>query len=392
MPSRSPARRRAFWSLLLAWDAACLALAAGTVQELAARREAADDMEPARPGAGSEAATAEIPWPHDSQYVQDPIVGHRPRAGVERKFRMGPFGGERERRLRRHGVHGVITTDVTAAAADLDDLFAMGPPNVLLLGDSHLMGVVTNAENAAQRLEDGLRDEPGLLGATVINGAAGYYSLWQLVLRARTLAAPTGAAAIVPVVFLGNDFLELEDVGRPHLDDATAERPARSDPPAETTSARRRWLGRPDDDLLFWQGLNQAAYFHQQPDRIAAVLAKAARCLDAALELARAQQAELQVALLPSYDLAFPERAAALGPRVAEALASSANLRLRDGLRTQLAERGIATIDLLDAFRADGRDELYALDGHLFVAGHRCLADALARSLAPVLTTRAARR
>ena len=391
MPSRSNARRRAFWSLLLAWDVACLVIAAVAMQELAARRQATTDAEPA-PAAPASAAADETPWPHDPQYVQDPTVGHRPRAHVERKFRMGPFGGERERRLRRHGVLGVITTDVTASAADLDDLFAMGPPRLLLLGDSHLMGVVTNAENAAQLLEDRLRERTEHLGATVINGAAGYYSLWQLVLRARTLAAPIGADAIVPVVFLGNDFLELEDVGRPHLDDPLDERPARADPPPETTSARRRWLGRPDDDLLFWQGLNQAAYFHQQPDRIAVVLAKAARCLDAVAELARDHAAELQVALLPSYDLVFPERAAALGPRVAEALASGANLRLRDGLRQLLTERGIPTIDLLDEFRADGRDELYALDGHLFVAGHDRLAEALASSLAPALTARAARR
>jgi lysophospholipase L1-like esterase len=394
MSTRSSTRRRAFWSLLIAWDATCIALSADAARKIALRHEPAADPEgePAATADLASTSAGEIPWPHDPQYVLEETVGHRPRAHVERRFRMGPFGGERERLLRRHGAEGVITTDVTEVAKDCDDLFAMGPPRVLLLGDSHLMGVVANADNAAQLLEDRLRDGTELLCATVVNAAAGYYSLWQLVLRARTLAAPIGADAIVPVVFLGNDFIELEDVGRPHLDDALAERPTCADPPPETTSERRRWLERADDDLLFWQGLNQAAWFHQRPDRIAPVLAKAGRCLDALVELSHSSRADLQVALLPSYDMVFPDRAAALGPRVAEALGSAANARLRDGLKSLLAERGISAIDLQDEFRADGRDVLYALDGHIHVAGHRLLGEALARSLLPALRNRAARR
>jgi hypothetical protein len=58
------------------------------------------------------------------------------------------------------------------------------------------------------------------------------------------------------------------------------------------------------------------------------------------------------------------------------------NVNVRAELLAALAELGIPYVDLLDRFRADGRDAIYALDRHIYVEGHRHVAEAL---LGPVL-------
>ncbi len=325
----------------------------------------------------------ETPWPADAQLAVDPVVGWRPRRNADFRMRIAPLGGERVRVLRHHDNLGLIRTD------DVREL--PGPPRVLLVGDSHLMGVVSNADNAADVLERSLRASPGLGRAAVLNGSSGLYSLYQDVLRARSLVDALRPGLLVIAVFLGNDFVELEDLGRPHLDDAGAEQPKDEKPPPETTSSRRSWLGLPEDDRLFWQGLNQACCFHQQPDRIEPALAKARRCVELADKLAQARRMSLVFALVPSYDLVFPERAAARGERVAEVVSAGINARLRDGLRALLAERGLDCVDLLETFRQDGRDALYAADYHIFIEGHRLLAEALLEPVAAALEKTAGR-
>ncbi|MSR46217.1 MAG: hypothetical protein EXS13_03985 [Planctomycetes bacterium] len=380
MTSHLASRRHLFWTLIVAWDVACVAITAwcGARTAEAWRAEASRDA--TQRGVPSAQAGDEIPWPQDAQYVVDPVVGHRPKSGLDRRFLMGPLGGEAQKLRRRHDGLGLIrdVEDPTGAAL-------AASPRVLLIGDSHLMGVVANADNAAAVLERRLRAQPTLANAVMLNASAGYYSLWQLVLRARTLANPIAADVLVLGVFLGNDFIELEDVARPHLNDASQEQPPDPKPPAETTSARRTWLGRDDRDLLFWQGLNQACYFHQRPERIAPVVAKARHCIEQAQALTREHNAQLLVALIPSYDVAFPTRAAALGERVAEVVTSGANGRLRAELRALLAQLGIPCIDVLESFQADGRDALYATDYHIFVEGHRLLAEALTEPLSESL-------
>ena len=252
-----------------------------------------------------------------------------------------------------------------------------GPPRLLLVGDSHLMGVVDNADNAADVLERSLRARAGLERAAVLNASCGYYSLYQDVLRARTLLDELAPRLLVIAVFLGNDFLELEDVGRPHLDDDGRERPTDAAPPPETTSARRRHLGLAGDDLLFWQGLNQACYFELRPERFEPVLAKAKRCIELCEDLARGRELQVVFALVPSYDLVFPDRAAEKNEQVAKVVRAGWNGRVRDRFRALLDERGITVVDLVEGFRRDGRDELYASDYHIGVEGHRQLAEAL---------------
>lgn len=322
-------------------------------------------------------ADPDAPSPRGDAYASDRVLGVRPRRNVEQRFviqalHSPPTAGSRYEVVRRSDNLGLVRReDVTTLAAG---------PRVLLAGDSHLMGVVSNGDNAADLLERRLRAD-GRRDAAVYNASCGFYSLYQEVLRLRSLAATLQPDLLVVVCFLGNDFVELEDAGSPHLDDALAERPADPAPPPETTSERMRWLALPEE-MLFWQGMNQAAYFHLHPERFEPVCAKARRSLEVLRDLARERGARALLVLLPGYDLVFPERVAALGEAARQAVATGANGRLRVRLQEAAAELALATVDVLDAFRADGREDLYASDYHVFLRGHALLAERMAPAVA----------
>jgi hypothetical protein len=91
---------------------------------------------------------------------------------------------------------------------------------------------------------------------------------------------------------------------------------------------------------------------------------------------------------VPSYDLVFPDRLIAHGGRIAETMRAGANARLRDRFRSLLAECGATGVDVVERFREDGRDLLYADDFHLFIEGHRLLAEAMVEPVAAALKAR----
>jgi len=321
----------------------------------------------ALPGFDAPPENEEI-WGRDPFTVLDPVVGFRPRRDFVGRLRMGPLGGRRVAHERKQNNLGLIRREDVNALPDAR--------RVLLLGDSHLMGVVDNADNASDVLERALRERSGDSEATVYNAACGNYSLYQYVLRARTLLETLQPDTLVAVIFLGNDLLELEHAGRPHLDDALVERPPDPSVPAGDPFERWEVLGRPPQGL-FWQGLNQAFYLRRSPQRVRPVLAKTRRSLELLAELAEERKAALIVALLPSYDVTFPERTASLKPELRSLLVGNPNVNLRSGVLAALSELRIPYVDLLERFRADGRDALYARDFHIYVEGHRLVAEAL---------------
>jgi len=318
-------------------------------------------------------ADLDAPSPHGDAYAADPVLGVRPRRNVEQRYEVHPLHsppteGGKDRIVRRSNNLGLVRSeDVTTLASG---------PRALLVGDSHLMGVVSNADNASDLLEKRLR-AGGRAAAAVYNGSCGFYSLYQEVLRLRSLAETLKPDLFVVVCFLGNDFVELEDAGSPHLDDALVERPADPSPPPETTSERMRWLALPEE-ALFWQGMNQAAYFHLHPERFEPVCAKAKKSLELLRDLAKGRGARTLLVLLPSYDLVFPARVEALGDAARQAVSTGANGRLRDFVGKAADELGIPLVDMLRAFRADGREDLYATDYHVFLRGHALLAEWMA--------------
>lgn len=311
-------------------------------------------------------------------YVFDPVVGFRGPRGFVAEITMAAFDALLVEPVVRHSNNlGFIRED--------DLQLPLQVPCVGVLGDSHTMGIVPTADNVGPVLERTLRALAPETDALVLNAGCGHYSLYQYVLRARTLLDQVQPAAILVIVFLGNDFLELEDPGRPHLNDALVESPTMEDPPPEQTSARRSQLAIPKDFRLesaFWQGLNQASYFHHNPERVPHVRSKARRTLELMRALATENDFEVVYALLPSLDLTFPDRLKTASAPIAEVIEGGAQQAMYEWFRAQLDEMGEAYVDLTADFRADGKLDLYAVDCHIWKRGHQLVAE---RAAAPLL-------
>src|SRR5262245_492399 len=152
-------------------------------------------------------ADPDAPSPRGDAYAADPVLGLRTRRNLEQRFvihplHSSPSGAGQDRIVRRSDNLGLIRTeDVTTLAPG---------PRALLAGDSHLMGVVSNGDNAADLLERRLRAD-GRRDVAVYNASCGFYSLYQEVLRLRSFAETLKPDLFIVVCFLGNDFVELED-------------------------------------------------------------------------------------------------------------------------------------------------------------------------------------
>ena len=307
-------------------------------------------------------------------FVWDRDVFVRPQSDYSWEMPIRSIDGRRETRaLMQHVEHGIVRHEPLGPQP--------GRPVVLLLGDSHIYGVVTPRQNLYYRLETRLRARPGLEHCTVVNAGCAYYSLYQYVLRARSLWETLKPDLVVAVVFVGNDPVELEDVRRPHLDDALVERPMSRTPPPETTS--QRWtrfieaVPAPHREL-FSQGLNQAMFFLDQPDRYDPVLAKARRAIELLDELCRQNGSELLVGLLPSFeDFADYRLPFEPGPSMQPVLAQQVNRRLRLALGTIVESRDVAVVDFFGVLHGADTLDVYAGDYHIWTVGHTLMADEL---------------
>jgi hypothetical protein len=321
-------------------------------------------------------AADETLWPQDHQYVMDEVVGHRPRRSFLAQFGMTLLDGTKVQVRRQHNNWGFIR------GADLPA--ELPRPRILLLGDSHTMGIVGHDQNVAAQLEHLLQESGGFAAAVVLNAAAGYYSLYQYFLRATTLMESLRPDVVVVVVFMGNDFLELENVQVPHLDDALVECPASQDSPAETTSRRRTDLSLHPEGL-FWQGMNQAYYLHENPDRWSPVLQKSERSLQLLKQLCLDHSAKLLVALLPAYQRLRPEVVAVQGELPSTVVEAGLDEKLESAFLQQLDLQQIAWRNMSPRYSQFQAPNLYATDFHIWIPGHRLLAEELAVGVAESL-------
>lgn len=324
-------------------------------------------------------ASAEQAIPDRAPLVYDPEAGWRGPRSTEVEMTMGGIGAvSPDKVTRRSNNMGFIR------GGDLPD--ELVGPRILVLGDSHTMGVVGTEDNLGPVLEGLLRASPATPEALVLNAGCAFYSLYQYLLRARTLAPKYSPSVLLIVVFVGNDFLELERQSSPYLTDALVESRANPSPPPETTTARRMALNLPGDlpnTGAFWQGLNQAAYFYRNPARIPLVKQKAKRCLEMLGELSDAQDFDLLFALLPSIDLTFPDHIAKASEEVRDVIESGLQEDFHNWFATQVRARGFEVVDLLPVFRADNNFDLYASDCHIWRRGHRLVAESVRE---PILT------
>lgn len=308
-------------------------------------------------------------WRQQPAFATDPVSGVRPRRSCIVRISLATLGeSEPSTRTKHRDRYGFLRRDAIPEPADR--------PIVLLLGDSHVDGVVDTDANVGTRLERRLTATAA--PCYVLNAACGNHGLWQHALRARELVPRLRPAAIVVVVFLGNDLLELDQPLLPHLDDELREQPPAEPTEAAAMLARMQRLAlRPQDAQLFWQGLNQAERRRERPEREAVWLAKAAHAIDALEAVAAANDCRVVWALLPSFDLVFPECLRALGGPAAAVADSGAQRQLERALRGLLTQRGITPVDVESAFRRDGELSLYAADYHIDRRGHDVLAECI---------------
>ena len=321
-----------------------------------------------------EPAADEITWDGQQPYVVDAVAGLRcRRSSTVRHPMTGLDLGDPQPEI-------VKRRDANAFLRDRDLPSPLDRPTVLVVGDSHVDGVVSTPDNVTSLLEAASASSASPYYC--LNAGCGYYSLWQHVLRARDLLPKWRPRVVVIVVFLGNDFLDLDNPKVPHLDDDLREQPPLPPSAPETTSARLAELGlQAPHTQLFWQGLNQALLLHQEPAHLDRWLKKAGHAVTTMERAAREHDARVVWLLLPSCDLVFPEHGKSLSPRAAEVIDGGAQRRLRDAFATLLAAQQVRVVDAEPAFVKDGRLGLYALDYHVYRAGHRLLAETLAPTI-----------
>ncbi len=310
----------------------------------------------------------ETTWNGQDAYVIDPKAGLRVRRSSTHRLPMVAVDSSDVQEVEKHrDANGFLRAHELPSPLDR--------PTVLAVGDSHLDGIVSTADNATSLLEAA---SPIATPYYCLNAGCGYYSLWQHVLRARDLLPKYHPRVVVLVVFLGNDFLDLDNPKFPHLDDTLTEQPGHELTQAETTSARERDLALVAPySQLFWQGLNQALLLHREPARLDLWMRKARHAITAMEHAAAANEAKVIWALLPSFDLVFPERTQGLSKLADEVVRGGAQRRLRDALVAVLADMKAHVVDVETHFRADGNLALYAMDFHIYRRGHQQLFEAL---------------
>jgi hypothetical protein len=315
------------------------------------------------------AADDAAPWQGNPEFAADPVAGFRRRkASTVRHPMTGlDLSDPQPEIVKRRDAHAFLRERELPRVLDR--------PTVLVVGDSHVDGVVSTPDNVTSLLE--AASERTAAPYYCLNAGCGLYSLWQHVLRARDLLPAWRPRVVVVVVFLGNDLLDLDNPKFPHLDDTLRELPGRFDIAGETTSARLRELALPYESA-FWQGLNQALVLHREPARLAVWMRKAAHAITAMEHAAKAHDARVVWVLLPSVDLVFPDLVGGLSPLAREVTAGGAQRRARDAFAALLAEHDARVVDAEPAFRADGTPGLYAYDYHVYRRGHRLLAELLA--------------
>ena len=323
-------------------------------------------------------AVEEATWGEQQSYVVDPIVGMRPRRETTFKQPMAALDGSDVREtVKRRDSRGFLREQ------DLPN--PLDRPAVLVVGDSHVDGVVDTADNLTSLLERG--SEAGQHPCYCLNVGCGYYSLWQHVLRLCDLMPQYHPKVVVVVVFLGNDFLDLDNPTVPHLDGDLRELPGGERTAPETTSARMADLAIPEPyGQAFWQGLNQALLLHRSPELLAVWQKKSAHAIARLERTAKEHGCAVVWALLPSLDLVLPAVAQGLGKLADEVVRSGANRKVRDMFVAELAAANARVVDLEPPFAAYGKLDLYAIDFHVYRSGHRIAAATLAPVLAELLS------
>ena len=251
------------------------------------------------------------------------------------------------------------------------------PLRVLLVGDSHVEGVVPVEETLALRLEAGLRAELEDERVEVLNASRGGYALYNYlgVLERNLDLEPH---VFVMVVYGGNDlagFLPMHLYFRGlELPDAGPGWQQQIDAAVERHTA------------AFGQAYHQLAYFARAPRAAELALEGAFEVVLEARRIAAANGIRFVCAYLPpagDVERAVHEPVLARVERLLELTPGDvrATDRLADRLLARLEARGVETLDLRPALRAAAGPVYWRRDHHLSTRGHDVAARALLEQL-----------
>jgi len=293
-----------------------------------------------------------------AEYVPGVLFRALPGRDSKRPFQEHPEGRFR-RRTNSVGMHE--DQDPRDPAPDL---------RILVMGDSHVAGVCSNAESFPTHLEAGLTAADPERSVEVLNLAQGSYDALNYLGTFRTWGE-LEPDALVLVIYGGNDFRGSLGLGRYLLRRGSPQRM-----PYQLAALQR---DRPLGPGLLGQAVGQAAFFLANPDEVDLARDLVAATVLELADQARTRNTQLLVVLLPSPNVGQPE---IYLPRVEAAMeqvgADPAGLavddRLADGLLEVLRSRGVAHLDLRPTFRSTSEALYWNTDLHLNLAGHELVA------------------
>ncbi len=270
---------------------------------------------------------------------------------------------------------GKMTTNLNSQGCREDHELADPPCDlrVLVAGDSHTFGVVDDPEVLTERLEIALRARRPGRSIEVLNAGSGGYTFFNYLgtwFRFREFRPQV----FLVVVFGGNDYGELlgpclhfTGHGWP------AENPAR---PAQRTAMLQA------EPYAMAQGLDSIETWRAWPEQLAYSVRDAVYLCSEMQRCARAGEAQLLIAFLPSpFVLRWPE-----GRRPGERIVQDYGLVPADFERQSKADAqflagvralGIEVLDLTPTFAAEPVPPYWRHDLHLSTRGHELAAEAL---------------
>jgi hypothetical protein len=301
-------------------------------------------------------------------YIEDPLLGHRHRPYARREF---SFPEHPRGRIVMQTNNAGMRRD-----RDINPVRGSNAKRILLVGDSHLDGVVNNDESFSTLLEMQLSRQAGA-AFEVLNVSAGYYGPEQY-LKSLEAYRYLGAEHWIVGFYAGNDFL---------------------DAAAHVEALRPKPLGRPSGYLFqlrkadrlhsgaVAQLLNQAFYFKTFPEMRAPAVAWVENIFAQMQAKAAGMQFSLWVILIPS---AWEVNPSVLPPAFHGALAalglSESDLESAAGMRRDLAARlaraGVHCWDPTARLQTRREPLFWKSDLHLNVAGHTALAELFGSYLA----------
>ena len=252
---------------------------------------------------------------------------------------------------------------------------------IVVLGDSHTDGVVSNPESFANRLEAQLGEALSPRVVDVINAGVGgttFYNYLGMLERTAELSPDLYVVA----VYGGNDFAAAVKMRRYFEKAGPWEQPGRIDPKRKE-AWERSGQTRP-------QETQQIRFFEANPDLVEYAIGAGNAVLARMDERARELGGRLVVAYLPPALAAQPvqyERYRAAADEVLEGKRFGIDLsdRLGDAMLAFCEAQGIACVDLRPSFQSAEKPLYWYKDLHINIDGHQQVADDLLPVVLPLV-------